>query len=178
MQHRHPDQEPTTVKTTEAQALMMEIEQKNQRMRAIGLLMLGVTSVGVIAAVVLAAIIFNRQAEDREREAARREQQAETGNTIIGDIYDRLNHVDQLLSEHVGEEPLPPLQTPVPTTSRRTTPTAQRRTVGTTARTTTTTTSAPPTTTTTSSTTTTTAPPAPPTTDPPTCVGPVCVNFQ
>ena len=174
---RKGDAEQSTTKTVEAQALMLELDQKSQRMRALGLLMLGVVCIGVIIAVILGTLIFMRQSSDRAAEARRREQQAEVGNQIISDIYGRLNNVDKNVSELVGKEPLPPLVIPTttPTTVRRTTTTTARRATTTTARPTTATTSAPTTTTAPSSTTT-----APPTTtqppNPETCVGPVCLR--
>lgn len=181
---RGTDTPTTTVKDTEAKALMLEIDQKSQRLRSLGLVMLGVICVGVIIAVTLGALVFLRQADDRAAEAKRREQQAEVGNKIISDIYGRLNNVDKNVAELVGKEPLPPLEIPTTTVvPARTTPTTARRTTTTTratARPTTPTTNAPPTTSAPSSTTTTTAPPSTTTTQPEqeTCVGPLCLRSR
>ncbi len=178
--HKHPpDDVVATVKTTEAQQLLLEVENKNTRMRAIGLILLLIVSIGVIAAVVLAAIIYQRQDDDRKAEAMRREKQAETGNQILENIYVRLNHADKLLSEHVGQEPLPPLVLPTTTTikpKQKTVATSVGRTTTTTARPVTTTSSSTTPSTSTSTSTTTTQPPTTTTTSPGTCVGPFCVR--
>lgn len=166
----------STIKTTEAQQLMMEVEIKNTRMRAVGLVMLFVVCIGVIVAVVLAAFIFNRQSEDRKDEADRREQQTEQGNQILSGINEKLNHIDDVTSKHAGDPPLPPLQTLAtspPTTAKRASPTTTvRRSTSTTS------TTRSSTVTSQQTTTTTTQPPSTTTTTARLCVGPVCIQDQ
>lgn len=162
----------STVKSIEAKVLLMEIDQKTQHMRAIGTTLLLIICVGVIASVVLIAIIFVRQNDDRQRDIRRNEQQVKQGNVILQNVYDRINNIDENLSDHVGKEPLPPLVVSTTTTTiRQSTTTTIRRA---------TTTTSPPQSTTTAppASTTTQPPPTTTTTAPPkNCVvAPVCLT--
>lgn len=88
----------------------------------------------LVAVVVVFAVRIDRRADRTNRaEAARQAAATEQGTQVFNELADRINHIDTLVSDHVGQQPLPPLRLPTTTTTvRRSTAPAARRAASTT----------------------------------------------